>query len=418
MDGVKCKYCFEPARYFCTCTTPNIIFCKVHLEVHENLIGDHKISTYKNLIGDHKISTYKNESLKVNLQTKKTLIRKIFQVKRETREKTEEILADFSEKIIKLQKNIDLTVEKLNNFMKTCDQVVQAICSIDAIPINKINSPLESILVSDDISELMFEITPPVITYSDGFYLYTPSTFPLSLYNYADLRIDFFRYPLTINIHPQHKDISNKRLDSSSRFLNIGKGRLLITGGKEINGFLTTQCFVLNVITEEITEYPPLTIGRHWHSMAWIEGNPAVIGGASMKKSLKKSISSVEVLKSGEWIEVSPINIPRDSHASVTISQGVWTMGGLFDNELLDSIEKYENNLLLLGGRVANDIPSDKVIYINTETLSIARLTPLDSPVRFPHSSFFVESGLISCIGLDATFNNQLATYSIRDVAL
>ena len=115
MDGVKCKYCFEPARYFCTCTTPNIIFCKVHLEVHENLIGDHKISTYKNLIGDHKISTYKNESLKVNLQTKKTLIRKIFQVKRETREKTEEILADFSEKIIKLQKNIDLTVENINN---------------------------------------------------------------------------------------------------------------------------------------------------------------------------------------------------------------------------------------------------------------------------------------------------------------
>ena len=48
MYGVKCDYCLEPARYFCTCTTPNISFCKVHLEVHENLIGDHKISIYKN----------------------------------------------------------------------------------------------------------------------------------------------------------------------------------------------------------------------------------------------------------------------------------------------------------------------------------------------------------------------------------
>ena len=63
--------------------------------------------------------------------------------------------------------------------MKTCDQVVQVIRSIDAIPIKKINSLLESILVSDDISALMFEITPPVITYSDGFTSIHPQHFPI-----------------------------------------------------------------------------------------------------------------------------------------------------------------------------------------------------------------------------------------------
>ena len=170
MDGVKCNYCLESARYYCTCTTPNISFCKNHLAVH------------KDLIGDHKISIYKNESLKSNLKTKEALIRKIFQVKSETREKTKEIIADFSEKMRKLQENFKCAVEKLNSFMKTCDQVSQAIYSIDAILIKKINSPLESILVSDDISSLISEITPPDITYSDCFLLiYTLSISPFSL---------------------------------------------------------------------------------------------------------------------------------------------------------------------------------------------------------------------------------------------
>ena len=142
--------------------------------------------------------------------------------------------------------------------------------------------------------------------------------------------------------------------------------------------------------------------------MAWIEGSPAVIGGQSMNKD----ISSVEVLKAGEWIEVSPINIPRDSHVSVTIPQGVWTMGGLLNKKRLNSIEKYENkawsvinlvlpmpwsdigvcslenNLLLFGGKTPNNIITDMVIYINTETLSITRLTPLEIPVLFHITPF------------------------------
>ena len=115
----------------------------------------------------------------------------------------------------------------------------------------------------------------------------------------------------------------------SSRFLNIGNQRLLFTGGGISRDDWYNHCFVLDAITEEIAEYSLLQNARMWHSMAWIEGNPAVIGGDSMNKG----IASVEVLIAGKWVEGSPINLPRSSHVSLNTSQAVLTMGGLCKNK-------------------------------------------------------------------------------------
>ena len=128
--------------------------------------------------------------------------------------------------------------------------------------------------------------------------------------------------------------------------------------------------------------------------MAWIDGNPAVVGG----KTMNNDTQSVEILKASKWIEDSPINVPRNSHISVTISQGVWTLGGLFNKMRLVSIENYKNhawsvvvlvlpipwsdilacslgnNLLLLGGKTTSNIVTDMVIYISTDVFSITQL--------------------------------------------
>ena len=91
MDRVRCYYCSDPARYYCTCVTPNISFCRNHQIVHEDSIGDHKIILHK------------KESVKVNPKTKQELIQKIFQVQSDAREKTKEILNDLSKEIRRIQ---------------------------------------------------------------------------------------------------------------------------------------------------------------------------------------------------------------------------------------------------------------------------------------------------------------------------
>ena len=177
--------------------------------------------------------------------------------------------------------------------------------------------------------------------------------------------------------------------------------------------------------------------------MAWIGGNPAVIGGDSMNKE----IASVEVLIAGKWVEVSSINVPRVSHSSANTSQAVLTMGGLCKNGYLDSIEKYqnntwsiinlrlpipccgigicslENNLLLFGGKNnfenSGVISRDTAIYIDTESLLIAKLKPLQEPLGFYYNSLVVvNSELISIFGIDSAVSPKLATYSIKSIMI
>ena len=424
MDRVRCYYCNDPARYYCTCVTPNISFCRNHQIVHEGSIGDHKIILYK------------QESVKVNPKTKQELIQKIFQVQSDAREKTKEMLNDLSKEIIRIQEKSKCSLENLNMFIKTCDGVIQEIYSIDEIPYKNIPSPLEFILLSDDISSLITKIAPPNITYSNSLPYYTPSIFPHFLYNHSDLSIDFPSEKV-IYSHPALKEISNKRLHWASRFLNIGNQRLLFTGGKISEDIQSNYCFILDVSTEEITECPPLQNARIWHSMAWVGGNPAVIGG----NSISKEIESVEVLTAGKWVELSPINIPRSAHTSLNTQQEVWTIGGFRNENILDSIEKYqnnawsiinlrlptplgnigmcslENNLLLFGGYNYDNV--DSSIYINNKTLSISNLNRIQNPLRFTYNSLLVgDSKHISIVGKDSARNLKPTIYSIKEIQL
>ena len=40
--SLKCFYCENTPRYYCSCNTPNINFCKSHQETHESSIGEHE----------------------------------------------------------------------------------------------------------------------------------------------------------------------------------------------------------------------------------------------------------------------------------------------------------------------------------------------------------------------------------------
>ena len=196
MDRGKCYYCSDPARYYCTCTTPNMSFCRNHQIVHEESLGDHKIILQK------------KQPLKVNAKTKQELIKKILNVQSEAREKTKEILFDLDEKIKLFQEKFKCTLTNLIIFIKICDRVIQEIYAIDEISENKIYSPLEFILLSDDISSTITKIAPPTITYS-AIYPYIPlqyfltSSIPTQISAFISLATEsllLIHYPRKIQI--------------------------------------------------------------------------------------------------------------------------------------------------------------------------------------------------------------------------
>ena len=132
---------------------------------------------------------------------------------------------------------------------------------------------------------------------------------------------------------------------------------------------------MFDIITETAMALPSLMNARDWHAMAWIDGNPAVIGGQNRKTAL----NSVEVFRNNEWIGIAPLNIPRASSTAITIQNITWVVGG-YNVELLNSIEKYQeqrwviveialpiplncpgvcglgNNLQIFGGRTSKTI--------------------------------------------------------------
>ena len=68
----QCLYCNQEAYYYCSCTIPNIYFCRSHQEEHENQLGDHKISKIK------------IEPRIQNQKSKQDLIQHILQIKHQT----------------------------------------------------------------------------------------------------------------------------------------------------------------------------------------------------------------------------------------------------------------------------------------------------------------------------------------------
>ena len=109
-------------------------------------------------------------------------------------------------------------------------------------------------------------IHPPLIEFSQSNFKinYVPSTFPHYFYNYSDYTIEFNSIN-SIQNFPFNNNIENDKNHQSSRFLNVGNNKILITGGW---GPPKSSTFLLNLVSKTIENYPNLIKERRWHSMA------------------------------------------------------------------------------------------------------------------------------------------------------
>ena len=420
MDISKCKFCSNPARYYCICVSPSIDFCRDHLDIHENSSGNHKIKLHK------------AKALTPNPLVKSALIERISQVRHEAKEKAEQLLTSLNLLILRMQENYDFVLEKLNHFVNVCDSVIEEIDLIQSVSEKLVLCPLELLLTSSDASEVIAKIKSPVISFNkeNGLPRYTPSVFPYFLYNFSDLSIHTPE-DQKINVYPSKKEINHALISSRMRILNIGNKRILCTGGDPGDEAITSRCFVLNVESEEISEFPCLKYPRRSHSMTWIDRNPAVIGGFDNLKQM----SSVEMFKNDKWIDMPPINIARSIHSSVCTQQHVWVIGGSHGDKYLDSIEKYErdswsilklklaipasfigacsleNNLILFGGLISEDCRINNTFLIDIACHRITELIPIHNSMYFRFNSSIVDSEHIFAVGFwsnDSTVMNEL----------
>ena len=286
---------------------------------------------------------------------------------------------------------------------------------------------------------MIAKIKSPVISFNkeNGLPRYTPSVFPYFLYNFSDLSIHTPE-DQKINVYPSKKEINHALISSRMRILNIGNKRILCTGGDPGDEAITSRCFVLNVESEEISEFPCLKYPRRSHSMTWIDRNPAVIGGSSGTDP----ITGVEMFKNDKWIEMAPINIARCGQTSVCTQQNAWVIGGTNGDRALDSIEKYgnnswsvlklrlntpisyigvcslENNLILFGGANSEEELMKNIFLIDINNLCITDLNEIETPSLFIHGSTCVDSEQISEWGVDIEPKSLLVKLIISQIYL
>ena len=423
MDSLNCKFCSNPARYYCSCATPNINFCRDHRDTHEESPGNHNIRLHK------------AQALIPNPLVKNALIEKISQARNEAKEKVEGVLSSLNLLILRAQESFGSVLEKLNNFINICNGVIEEIDLMHSIPEKLVYCPLELLLLSSDADSIITKIKSPIIAFNEetGLPRYTPSAFPHFLYNISDLSISTFGMN-NIILYPSKKMIPNPSITTAMAFLSIGNNRILCTGG-EINA-PKTKCFILNVENKEIAEFPYLNYPRNFYSMTWLDRNPAAIGGNSGTDVIK----SVEMFKNDKWIEMQPINIARRHQSSVCTQQNAWVIGGSDRYRSLDSIEKYENNswsvlklrlnmpisyigvcslennIILFGGMNSEAKCMKNIFLIDINNLCITDLNEIETPSIFTYGSTCVDSEQISEYGYDIEGNYSLATLIISQI--
>ena len=404
MEPKFCIHCGLSAAYICSCPTQNCYFCRIHLELHE-------LTTVS-----HRSKNYLQETQIPNPISKEKIIKAIHKLKTNTIANKNIIIGEIGSNILLQENDQSLVLDQLSTFIILCENIIDDIEKIQQIPIRPYYNPLEAALISQEIEYFINKFDSPALKFEQNKYFYIPSVFPHFLYNYAHCTTGM-PSSSELKIHPINKIIVNEDFDWSSRFLQLNSNKLLITGGLTYND---TNCFVLNIATEQLTQIKKMNIDRKWHGMAWIDGNPAVIGGFNGFSEIR----SVEVLKDSQWVNASDINIARDNLKAISFRNTVYIFGGAgngFDEEFpvrLDSIEKYENSkwtvlniklnqglsssclvcvgfhILVFGGYNSEKMPSNTVFSFNLMGLEICELEKMENFLAFYSDCFFTVNEL------------------------
>ena len=126
------------------------------------------------------------------------------------------------------------------------------------------------------------KISAPKVNIPDAYndISYSPSNFPSFLYSYSDNNTDLETSYLPSFGGYDHMQEPNKITLSGAGSLNVGHNKYILCVEK--------QAFYLDLNETTITKIPPMKNSRINHTMTWIEGYPAVIGGLAKIEILQK----------------------------------------------------------------------------------------------------------------------------------
>ncbi|OMJ68500.1 hypothetical protein SteCoe_34023 [Stentor coeruleus] len=400
----KCPNCISSGLYSCESCTDFKEFCNDHASEHINKNPNHCILSLKNSY--HQVNLASKSAILIKL---KTIYKDILGIKKT-------YIQQSIEQIVQLEKKIDSTLADINNSLKICIQQIKKISKIKYVRKKKFSCHLEWALYSEDIDFFLGQVTLPSLAQNDYMIEFIPSNFLYVFNNYKTISLKH-KENAGIFLIPQDFVFNDLNYKISSRALQISYSELLITGG---SGEYSRSAKILNIATRNIESLPSLNIGRKFHTLTFIDGFPAVLGGAfevspSSEKNLKQ-LKSVEVFKNNEWQRISDLNLERSCISAVYTGKYTWAFGG-FGFSTLDSIEKFVNgkwilleislpfpvrssltyalgdNILIIGGKISGGKDTNSVLYFNPNSEQFIAVRSLQFENNFPQNCFYLENG-------------------------
>ena len=217
-------------------------------------------------------------------------------------------------------------------------------------------------------------------------------------------------------------EFGKRNLGNSSGALAIAENMILLTGRWASNPQFQRQAIKLVMPRGTMTEVAPLNVGRGFHTMSWINDQPAVIGG---KDPDDNKLNSVEVFDGNRWVEIAPLNLARDNTTACCTGPATYVIGGwieeggvlkktatiekFMDNawHILDltlpvpsartgAIPRSESSFLVLGGIIEPNDPTGNVWVVSEQAAE--PVAPLEGPCCFEFNMFVVGDSLVSAL--------------------
>ena len=136
--------------------------------------------------------------------------------------------------------------------------------------------------------------------------------------------------------------ISDESINKSSRLLLTPDG-LLIIGGSSA----PSQAMIVKS-DYTISTLKPMNHERYWHCMGYLDGHPAVVGGADNSPNNPVFTNTVEIYKEGAWQSYPPTNYSRASASMSWDSKSAYIIGGATTDgtstTVVNLIEKWDSN--------------------------------------------------------------------------
>ena len=310
MEDWNCRHCSIEAKYLCSCQEPKIALCRDHHDEHLDTEGRHVIELYKSSI--YLISS-----------SKKLILSKIVELKNEALENVNRVVNHTAKLTTSIEMQAKEVIDRLRNFMMTCDKKIVEIMNIVTITKKNFYSPLEKALISGRPSNFINTLIGSDIILHESVkaITYIPSLLEHSFQNYSSFTAGF-NSESSIIVYPPEKIFPSENTNWLSRILAIDFNLLLITGGC-LNKIPHSNCYTLNIESGTISNAPSMNRKRSCHAITWLKGFPYVIGGLDEDGDAGKSS---EYLIGDKWIEIAPLNIGRFNFPAVNHKGIIWCL--------------------------------------------------------------------------------------------